>query len=159
MDQAPLKLRAVDADDLAVLGACLQDALVPVCDMCFIPEESRFVLVANRFCWERVPEASKTDETPVYERILCGITFENVKKTQFRGFSPIVPENQGDVLEVLDIQAENGALTLIFAGGAGIRLETGAISVYAEDMGESWPTLWQPRHESEDGVDQDGGTR
>ncbi len=50
----PLKLRAVDANDLAVIGACLQDALVPVQDMCFLADEHRFVMVANRFCWEKL---------------------------------------------------------------------------------------------------------
>ncbi|MEE8562657.1 MAG: DUF2948 family protein, partial [Alphaproteobacteria bacterium] len=50
----PLKLRAVDAEDFAVLGACLQDALVPVQDMRFLGEENRFVMVANRFCWENL---------------------------------------------------------------------------------------------------------
>ncbi|MGY9006559.1 MAG: DUF2948 family protein, partial [Alphaproteobacteria bacterium] len=54
MSREPLKLRAIDSDDLDVLGAFLQDALVPVCDMQFIPDERRFVLVANRFCWERL---------------------------------------------------------------------------------------------------------
>ena len=53
----PLKLRAVDADDIAVMSACLQDALVPVHDMRFLAGEASFVLVANRFCWEKLPPA------------------------------------------------------------------------------------------------------
>ena len=49
-----LQLRAVDADDLSILGAYLQDALVPVSDMCFLSAENRFVLVANRSRWEKL---------------------------------------------------------------------------------------------------------
>ena len=49
----PLKLRARDREDFAVVSAVLQDALVPVVDMAWLPQESRFALVANRFRWER----------------------------------------------------------------------------------------------------------
>ena len=81
----PLKLRAVDADDLAVLGACLQDALAPIQAMRFIGEENRFVMVANRFCWEKLAGAEKAESTSgSYERVHCGITFEHVKKVEAR---------------------------------------------------------------------------
>jgi hypothetical protein len=48
---AALKLRAEDADDLAVLSACLQDALVPVRDLAYVADQKIFVFVANRFRW------------------------------------------------------------------------------------------------------------
>ena len=51
-DGAALKLRAEDAEDLAVISACLQDALVPVRDLAYVPEDRTFLLVANRFRWE-----------------------------------------------------------------------------------------------------------
>ncbi len=47
-----LKLRAEDAEDLAVISACLQDALVAVSDLAYAPEERSFLFVANRFRWE-----------------------------------------------------------------------------------------------------------
>ena len=46
-----LKLRAHDADDLQVMAALLQDAIVPVSEMLFLPNAKRFILVANRFRW------------------------------------------------------------------------------------------------------------
>ena len=42
-----LRLRAADGDDIPVLSACLQDAVVPVADMAYLPSEARFVMVAN----------------------------------------------------------------------------------------------------------------
>ncbi|MBV5335567.1 DUF2948 family protein, partial [bacterium] len=48
----PIKLRAEDEEDLAVISACLQDAILPVAEMCFERAARRFVLVANRFKWE-----------------------------------------------------------------------------------------------------------
>jgi hypothetical protein len=54
-----LKLRAEDRDDLAVISACLQDALVAVGDIAYVPEERSFVFVANRFRWEGHPMQSQ----------------------------------------------------------------------------------------------------
>jgi len=50
---AAFKLRAEDADDLAVISACLQDALVAVRDLAFVTQDHTFLMVANRFRWER----------------------------------------------------------------------------------------------------------
>ncbi len=55
----PLKLRGEDEDDLAVISAVLQDALVAVGEMAYFPEEARFVLVANRFRWESPPAGAR----------------------------------------------------------------------------------------------------
>ncbi len=52
-EHTPLKLRAHDAEDLGALAACLQDALVPLADVVYLKAEKRFVMVANRFMWER----------------------------------------------------------------------------------------------------------
>ena len=46
---AGLKLRAADGEDLAVISAILQDSLVTIGEMTYLPDENRFVLVANRF--------------------------------------------------------------------------------------------------------------
>src|ERR1700739_345831 len=68
-----LKLRAEDADDLAVISACLQDALVAVRDLAFVPQDQTFVLVANRFSWERALRPARGESG--YQRTLCGVTF------------------------------------------------------------------------------------
>ena len=46
---APLKLMALDEDDLAVVSAHLQDALAPTRDMAWLPKEKRFALLVSRF--------------------------------------------------------------------------------------------------------------
>src|SRR6266446_2156470 len=77
-----LKLRAEDAEDLAIISAFLQDALVPVAEMVFLPDERRFVLVVNRFMWERPP----LDKKGHCERTLTGIAVDGVTAVQVRGF-------------------------------------------------------------------------
>lgn len=156
----PLKLRVVDEDDLEVLATVLQDALVPVQDMCFLAAENRFVLVANRFCWERLPATSfdpdmgskqkVTEQTGPYERVHCGLTIEHVKKVQTRGFSPAAQDDTEKLFEVLTFQADAGGLSLLFAGGAAVRIETDQLEILAQDVGEPWPTLWRPEHPFDD---------
>ena len=49
---AMLKLSALDAGDLEVISAAVQDSLVAVRDCAFFADEKRFVLLLNRFRWE-----------------------------------------------------------------------------------------------------------
>lgn len=140
---AGLKLRAADAEDLAVLSAILQDSLVTIGEMTYLPEESRFVLVANRFRWE--PEAGPKPGKG--ERVLTGLCIDGVKAVSRRGFSP----REGDrILLLLALHAEGegtpATLILDFAGGSSVRLEVGQILCHLDDLGEPWPTRWRPKH-------------
>jgi Protein of unknown function (DUF2948) len=146
---ATLKLRAEDADDLAVLSACLQDALVPVRDLAYVPDQQMFVFVANRFRWEsRLRPAPGDGER---QRILCAVNFSAVSGVSYRGFRR---SDEDRILALLTIRPETGAagsaIHLEFSGGAAIRLEVGRILCRAKDLGEPWPTRWHPRHDAEE---------
>lgn len=54
-----LKLRAHDATDMDVIASVLQDALVPLTEATYVRRDRRFVMVVNRFLWERVEEAER----------------------------------------------------------------------------------------------------
>ena len=136
----PLRLRAEDAEDIAVISAILQDALVAVGDMAWLAEERRFVLVASRFR----REAAGGDR----QRVHCGLRFDDVAACWRQRFNP---RDRDRILVLLAIQAQDGALRIDFAGGAGVRLEVGRILCHLEDLGEPWPTRQQPRHPVEDG--------
>jgi Protein of unknown function (DUF2948) len=139
----PLKLRAEDEEDLAVVSAILQDALVAVGEMAWLPEEKRFVLVANRFRWEPPTVGPSQDN----ERRMSGLRVDGVISVQRRGFAPRDSER---LLVLLAIRPEAGALFLDFAGGSSIRLEVERILCHLDDLGEPWPTRWRPRHPVED---------
>ncbi len=144
---AGLRLRAVDNEDIAVISACLQDALVAVRDLAYDRDARMFLMVANRFRWE-----SGGDGTS-FERILCGIAFDDVEEVVYRGFHR---SEEDRILSLLAIQplvgpapgkAEgNAVIDLEFAAGATIRLSAAAIRCRARDFGEPWPTAWQPGH-------------
>jgi hypothetical protein len=148
---APLKLRAEDADDLAVISACLQDALVAVRDLAFVPQDRAFLMAANRFRWEGAarPERAETG----YQRILCGITFGAVTGVSYLGFRRSEDDR---ILSLLTIRpwhdGEGDAIRLEFSGGAAIRLDVAHIVCHAQDVGEPWPTQWQPRHDADERV-------
>ena len=144
-DRAALKLRAEDPDDLAVISACLQDALVPVCDLAYDVEDRTFVLVANRFRWEG--GLRRAAEEGGFQRTLCGVTFREVTAVFYTGFRR---SDDGRILSLLAIRHEDRAVRLEFSGGASIRLEVGRILCFAHDLGEPWPTSWQPRHDPDE---------
>ncbi len=140
---APLKLRAEDDEDLGVLSAILQDALVAVGDMAFEPAAQRFVLIANRFCWE--PGDGGAGRS--FERILSGLRVDGVRSVQRRGFRPGETDR---FLSLLAIRADGQRLYFHFAGGVSIRLDVERILCHLDDLGEPWPTRWRPRHPVED---------
>jgi Protein of unknown function (DUF2948) len=138
-----LKLRGEDEEDLAVISAILQDALVAVGEMAYFPDESRFVLVANRFRWEPQPGGNQR-----LERRLSGLRIDGVRAVRRRGFSPADTER---LLVLLAIRAEGGALYLDFAGDSSVCLDVERILCYFDDLGEPWPTRWRPKHPVEEG--------
>jgi hypothetical protein len=134
-----LKLLARDEEDLAVISTVLQDALIPVSEMAYLPEERRFALVANRFRWEAPGDRPREN----FERRLTGLSIGSVSAVRRRGFKPGDPDR---ILALLAVRRVAGALQLDFAGGASIRLETAEILCHLDDLSEPWPTRWQPRH-------------
>ena len=146
-DDSALKLRAEDEDDLAVISAFLQDALVAVRDLAYVPADRSFLFVANRFRWEDgIHRAVSNGE---FQRTLCGVAFGEVTAVFYSGFR----RNEEDrILSLLAIRPESGAVRLEFSGGAAIRLEVARFLCHAQDLGEPWPTPWQPRHDVEERV-------
>ena len=142
-DDKKLRLKAEDEEDLAVLSAVLQDALVAVGDMAFQPVERRFVLVANRFRHEDDAKAPPESR----ERVMTGLRIDNVTGVKRRGFNPGEAER---LLVLLAVGAGAGAIYLDFAGGVSIRLESGRILCHLDDFGEPWPTRFRPSHPVED---------
>ncbi|MBI1778961.1 MAG: DUF2948 family protein [Proteobacteria bacterium] len=140
-----MRLRAEDAPDLEVIAAALQDAVVPISDMRYLPGDRQFALVVSRFRWE-LDEADF--ERPVRgERVNAGLVFEGVVKV--RSFR-IDLRDRSQVLELLTIQTGDGHVDLLFAGGGTVRLEVESIACRLEDYGEPWPTLFRPSHSPDD---------
>ena len=133
-----LKLTALDADDLGVISAAVQDSLVAVRDCVHFADERRFVLLLNRFRWE----ADATIET-AYWRTHSALVFNEVKAVHHHKIPLKLPDR---VLELLAVTAEKDLVTLSFAADRAIRLEIGRLACHLGDVGEPWPTPWKPAH-------------
>jgi hypothetical protein len=152
---APVKIIARDAEDLAVVSACLQDALIPLNEMRYLPQERRFIIVANRFRWERAAQgreesAPGTDASfdsdedfGAQQRTNAGICIDRVLAVRSRNIDRSRPD---DFLSLLSVQLDGNKLAFLFAGGGVIQVEIEALALYLSDLGKAWPTQWQPDH-------------
>lgn len=156
-----LKLRARDVADMDVIGALMQDALVSIVDMDYLRRDRRFVLVVNRFMWERAGEVSQgmpesTGDDARFEdgqadaqrfwRTHAALVFDRVRAVASRN----LPRRREDaLLNLLTVASEPRRITLHFSGGAQLRLEVADIRCRLEDLGEPWPTAAMPRHDED----------
>jgi len=146
----PLKLLALDAEDLQVMSAHLQDAVLRVADIAYVPSEKRFAMIANRFDWEGASDG-KGQRKKGFERRRSALRFDRVLGVQIQG----VGQNaKNAVLELLAVQFEEadkpeGHVTLTFAGGGAIRLHVECIEAEMRDLGPVWKTKLKPEHEDD----------
>lgn len=138
----PLSLTVEDPDDLAVVAACLQDALIPLVGIEYDPHAGDFRVIANRFCWEC--EADSDSKDP-HHRVLAGITFHNVKNVLRKGFESC---QQNELMNLLTIHAvpEENSLYLIFSGGSEIKVEIESLKCHLKDLEDPYPTSNRPEH-------------
>ncbi|MBO0763125.1 MAG: DUF2948 family protein [Hyphomicrobiaceae bacterium] len=146
-----LKLIALDAEDLAIISAHLQDAVLKVGDLAFLPREKRFAAIANRFDWLDALE-NETAREKRYARRRAALRFERVLAAQVQGLDL---KNKGAVTELLAVRFEPGELpaghvTLQFADGGAVRLSVECIEAELRDLGPAWEAKSRPRHPDKD---------
>ncbi|MGE4372522.1 MAG: DUF2948 family protein [Xanthobacter sp.] len=142
-----LKLLALDEEDLAIISAHLQDAVVQRVDMGFQPRDQRFALLLNRFDWdESLQEGAQM-------RRRAGLHFERVRAAQCRGMDVAQRDGVLNLLAVTFIagDAPSGHILLTFSGGAEVRLDVECIEVGLGDLGPAWGCAHAPRHEAGQG--------
>ena len=139
----PLKLIALDQDDIAIVSTHLQDAVVKVSDIVWLPAEKRLVLGVNRFDWEACGEV-----TPCYQRRRTALRFERVMALRCRSIDPKAKDAVLNLLavEYNETDAPAGTITLIFSGGAALRLEVECVECELADLGPTWTAAARPEH-------------
>lgn len=139
-----LKLLAQDAEDLSILSAHLQDAVLRAGDLAYLPRQHRFAACVNRYCWE------DGNGGKAGERTRAGVHFDSVLKVQSHHIRQDDPEAVLELL-ALDFTPEGdigGHIDLLFAGGACIRLTVECIDAVLRDMAGPWPAKARPAHEA-----------
>jgi hypothetical protein len=138
-----LKLIALDKDDIEIVSTHLQDAVLKVSDVVWLPAEKRLVLGLNRFDWEACG-----CEDPCYKRRRSALRFDRVEAFRCRN---VDPKTRDAVLNLLAIEynetnAPGGTITLIFSGGAALRLEVECLECELADLGPTWDAKARPEH-------------
>ena len=147
-DTECLKLVALDDEDLAVVSAHVQDAILKVGDLAYLPKDRRFAVAMNRFSWEKAAEGARS-----YERCRTLLIFDAVRSVKT---THIRRDREDAVLELLAVHFEPtdapaGIVDLVFAGGGVVRLEVECIEARLVDLGMTWTTAAMPCHELEPG--------
>jgi Protein of unknown function (DUF2948) len=139
-----LKLVALDTDDLEIVSAHLQDAVVCVGDVRWRPAEKRLVIGLARFDWE----GAQTGQ-PDYQRRSAALRFERVNSFKCRG---IKCNDKTAMLSLLAVSYDEtdgpaGVITLTFSGDAALRLEVECVECELADLGPIWTTTCCPAHD------------
>jgi len=129
---AQLKLVALDADDLAVISAHVQDARVQTSDIIWRQGEKRLVVGMNRLDWEQTPSGETTQR-----RLVSALRFDRVLSCKSRDIELDAPET---TLEMVGIEfhpgeAPGGSAVLIFNPGGALRLDVECLECELADLG------------------------
>ncbi|WP_377276818.1 DUF2948 family protein [Rhizobium sp. R86522] len=141
-----LKLLALDADDLAIISAHMQDAVFKVGDLSFSARSGLFSLAANRFVWEKAARATKS-----FERRRAALSFKRVEAVRSIGFDRGKAEEVMSLLAIRYVPKDDGpdgVVELVLAGGGMVALEVECIEAQLADIGGAWETTARPEHEA-----------
>ena len=134
-----LKLIASDKDDLAVISAAVQDAIINVGGIHFDKTARALTLRMSRYTHEA------KDKT---QRVEAGLRIDGVLALQSRSISR---DSKDAFTVILDIEfvpsdALAGQLNIILAGGGVLRAEVEAVDVILADTENARITKTKPNH-------------
>lgn len=132
----PLRLLAEDGEDLQIISAALQDAVLRPVDIVWERAARRLTVTLSRFCWE----CGGT-------RVMSAMQFGDVQAVKSRRL-PRAPESALELL-ALDFEpteAPGGRVILMFAGGGDLRIDVECLDAVLADLSDRWPARVAPHH-------------
>ena len=145
MEVKNLKLLATSDDDLRVIAAHLQDAIVSVEDIASLKKNRIFLIQLNRFMWEDVEKGVFRKN----KRIRTILKVENVISVLSKRINKKKEKNFLDFLTIESnlLADKSYEIQLIFSGDAVIKIKTEVIDVTLDDQGYPWESKTQPKHD------------
>ncbi len=127
-----LKLIALDADELAVISAHVQDARVQAADIVWRQSEKRLVVGMNRLDWEQTLSGQAEPR-----RLVAALRFDRVLACKSRNIDLAKPDNVMELvgIEFHDAEAPGGSALLMFADGGALRLDVECLECELTDLG------------------------
>ncbi len=136
----PLRLKAVDDDDLEVLATVLQSARMPLAEVTWVEEERRFAALFRRFCYE-LPggEGMQVDCVLVLDRVATVDTWD---------LDDLGGDGDAELMTIVSESRREkaGSISLVFRNGGLIRLEADAIEGRLADIGRPAAATDTPRY-------------
>lgn len=139
----PLRLLAEDADDLQIISAALQDAILRPVDIVWEKQARTLTIAFSRFCWE----CGGT-------RVMCAMQFGDVQGVKSRRLSRS-PDASLELLalDFIPTETPGGKVILMFAGGGDLRVDVECLDAVVTDISERWPARIAPTHLDETHLD------
>ena len=144
MEPKNLKLIARTVEDLRVVSAHLQDAIVNTSDIASLEKNNIFLMQLNRFMWEDVEKGVFRKN----KRIRTVLKFENILKVASKNVDQKKNDRFLDFLaiETTQMPDKNYEMNLIFSGDVVLKLIAEAIEVTLDDQGSAWESKNKPEH-------------
>lgn len=146
--ERPLRLKAIDADDLAIVSSLVQDAVFPITEMRYDRRRRRFALLLNRFRWEDAAPAERRGRA--FERVQAVLAVEDVTHVATLGLDRNDRETVLSLLSLGFEPGEDGAgrLILTLAGDGAVAVAVEALEVTLQDVTRPYiaPSKARPTH-------------
>ena len=128
----PLKLIALDADDLAVISAHVQDARVQTADIVWRQDEKRLVVGMNRLDWEQTLSGGTAPR-----RLVAALRFDRVLACKSRNIDLQAPQATLELVGIEFYAADppGGSALLLFNHGGVLRLDVECLECELTDLG------------------------
>ncbi|MEM6743905.1 MAG: DUF2948 family protein [Pseudomonadota bacterium] len=150
-EDRPLRLHALDAEDLSVVSALVQDAVATAKDLAWLRKKRRFALFLNRFRWEDADAARRAGRP--FERVRTALLVEHAVNVRASGIDPADKEQTVSVLGLAfdaspEAEDPSGKLRVLLAGDGEIEITVEFLEVRAEDVTRPWisPSGKAPSH-------------
>jgi hypothetical protein len=146
--EGPLRLKALDADDLGVMAALVQDAIFPAAEMKWDAKARRFAILLNRFRWEDAENARLRKRA--FERVQSLLVIEDFMRVQTQGVDKSDPDMVFSLLSITFTPTEDGMgrIELTLAGDGVIGLDVETLEVLLRDVTRPYvaPSHKAPSH-------------
>lgn len=135
-----LRLIAQTPDEVSIISAHIQDAILRSADIAYLSDDHIFVMMMNRFAWEMQRKK---------QRIRSALTLRNVLDVRQKA---IVQERRTELLSLLALTftpaatKPDGIIELVFSGGGVIQLTVDACALILEDVTPAWKARATPQH-------------
>ena len=146
----PLSIAAKSLSDLNIISSLVQDSILRVGNVSWMPKSRRFAMLLDRFMWEDEKNA-RIQKRP-FQRIQSTLSFEGVLMVKSKNIEKFSDKTLMWLLTIEFPQGRDNSrkyLNLVFAKAGVISLEIECIEVFLKDVSQPYISRVKnaPNHE------------